>query len=294
MKTAPLVTLAVPVYNCQDFIRQCVDSLLAQTFTDFELLISDNASTDGTAAICESYAQADPRVRVMKNSRNLGINYNFNRLWKETRGKYVMCTSARDYRPTDCLARYVAVLEAEENTVLCYGQTTCIDDDGRQYGFIKEGLETRGLPPELRLKKIVTEMARGDVLYGLMRTESLRGTRALQDVYGNDHVLMAELSFFGGFAHLAHPGLVRREPPTGRGIQQVMNAMKPDIAVIHRRLPWWMMLWEYTKAVRRGHGVGYLTRLKLTAKTVDWFTRRFWKWCLKEDLRAFLAGRVRN
>ena len=80
-----LVTIGVPVYNGERFLEQCLDSLLSQTYRDFVLVISDNASTDRTQEICGRYAKADPRVRYHRNPVNIGLYGNFNRLQNSVR-----------------------------------------------------------------------------------------------------------------------------------------------------------------------------------------------------------------
>ena len=72
VKPSPLLSIGLPVYNGERFLAQALDCLLAQTFRDFEIIISDNASTDRTPEICRAYARRDPRVRYVCNQRNLG------------------------------------------------------------------------------------------------------------------------------------------------------------------------------------------------------------------------------
>ena len=84
MSDKPLVTIGLPVYNSETYLRQSLDSLLAQTHSDFVLIISDNASTDGTADICRSYAKKDSRIRYYRNTENIGLPRNFNRIAKLT------------------------------------------------------------------------------------------------------------------------------------------------------------------------------------------------------------------
>src|SRR6266853_631610 len=73
----PIVSVGLPVYNGEAYLRQVLESVLAQTFTEFELVISDNASTDGTEKICREYAAADPRIRWHRQARNRGVTWNF-------------------------------------------------------------------------------------------------------------------------------------------------------------------------------------------------------------------------
>lgn len=81
MNNAPTISVIVPVYNAERWLRRCVDSILAQTFTDFELLLIDDGSTDASPAICDSYAAYDPRVRALhkpnggvSSARNVGLS----------------------------------------------------------------------------------------------------------------------------------------------------------------------------------------------------------------------------
>ena len=95
-KPIPQVSIGMPVYNGEKFIREALDSLLAQTFTDFELIISDNASTDGTEAICREYAARDPRIRYVRQSENRGAAANFRFVLDEAVGEYFMWAAADD------------------------------------------------------------------------------------------------------------------------------------------------------------------------------------------------------
>src|SRR6185295_20414870 len=84
----PRVSIGLPVFNGEQLLRQAVDSLLAQTFSDFELVISDNGSTDGTEAICREYAARDSRIRYLREPENRGGSWNFSRLPPLARGEY--------------------------------------------------------------------------------------------------------------------------------------------------------------------------------------------------------------
>ncbi len=94
--TTPKVSIGMPVYNGEPFIREALDSLLAQTFTDFDLIISDNASTDGTEAICQEYAAKDKRIRYIRQTENRGATANFQFVLDEAVGEYFMWAAADD------------------------------------------------------------------------------------------------------------------------------------------------------------------------------------------------------
>ncbi len=109
----PKVSVCIPVYNCQEFIAQAIDSVLQQTFSDFELLIVDNASTDETLSVIARYT--DPRIRLLRNKSNIGVEGNWNKAVTEARGEYVKLLPADDFLYPECLERQIKVLEAPDN-----------------------------------------------------------------------------------------------------------------------------------------------------------------------------------
>ena len=108
-ETTPLVSVCIPVYNCRSYIRQAIDSVLCQTFRDFELVILDNASTDGTLEIIAQYT--DARIRLIRNRKNLGLEANWNLALQAARGQYVKLLPADDFLYPDCLKQQVEILE---------------------------------------------------------------------------------------------------------------------------------------------------------------------------------------
>ncbi len=110
-KSAPLVSVCIPVHNCAAYIEQAINSVLAQTMSDWELVILDNASSDGTTAIPRSYI--DHRIRIVENSQNLGLEANWNKALEKSRGKYIKLLPADDYLLPRCLETQVAALELE-------------------------------------------------------------------------------------------------------------------------------------------------------------------------------------
>ena len=100
---SPLISIGFPVYHSEQTIRAALDSILSQTCTEFELLISDNASTDSTALICQDYASRDSRIRYIRQPRNIGMLENFKFVFKESRGTYFIWTAGDDIRSLDFL-----------------------------------------------------------------------------------------------------------------------------------------------------------------------------------------------
>ena len=131
---APKVTIGMPVYNGARHLAQALDSLLKQTFTDFELLIADNASTDRTGDICTDYAKLDPRIRYVRHATNRGAVYNWNFVVEQARGQYFKWASGNDYCAPTMLEQCVRTLDDEPLVVVVYGRTGYVDDDDSPLG----------------------------------------------------------------------------------------------------------------------------------------------------------------
>ncbi|HMB96546.1 MAG TPA: glycosyltransferase family A protein, partial [Tepidisphaeraceae bacterium] len=130
MSIRPKVSIGMPVRNGQRFIRQAIDSLLAQTFTNFELIICDNASTDSTEAICREYASRDSRVRYFRNSRNLGPAGNHNKCVDLSQGDYFRWHAHDDMCAPDYLEKCVECLDHNPDVVIAYPRTLIVDEEG--------------------------------------------------------------------------------------------------------------------------------------------------------------------
>ncbi len=124
----PLVSVVMPVYNRADTIRKAIDSILNQTFTDFEFIIVDDGSTDGTTEILDYYAKKDSRVRVLKNEQNRGISYSRNKGNDSAKGKYIAIMDSDDYSVPNRLEKQVAYLEANPEVDSVIGTIRSIKD----------------------------------------------------------------------------------------------------------------------------------------------------------------------
>lgn len=127
----PKVSIGLLVYNGQRYLRRALDSHLAQTFQDFELVITDNASTDDTELICKEYAESDGRIYYHRNPQNMGAMWNHNRCYELARGLYFKWSAHDDLMEPTFLERCVAVLDADPRVVLCHTLSKVVDDDMR-------------------------------------------------------------------------------------------------------------------------------------------------------------------
>jgi glycosyltransferase involved in cell wall biosynthesis len=130
----PVVSIGMPIYNDERFASEAISSLLAQTFTDFELIISDNASTDGTPSLCARYAERDPRVRYVRQSRNIGLTGNLNFVRDEARGEFFMWAASDDRWQPTFIEYMVRALRNDPSSVLAFSAYTFMDEEGQRIG----------------------------------------------------------------------------------------------------------------------------------------------------------------
>ena len=210
--TAPPLTIGLPVYNGERFLTDALDSILGQTFADFTLVISDNASTDATVEIVEEYAARDKRVVLLRSDTNCGAAWNYNRVFAHCESPYFKWAAADDMLAPAYLERLLALLKASPpSVVLAYPLTQIIDAEGAAVKVYKDSLAApAGAPPRIRLGQVLRNVALGNVAFAIMRSDALRKTRLHGNYPAADHVLLAELALVGEFRELAEPLFLRR------------------------------------------------------------------------------------
>jgi glycosyltransferase involved in cell wall biosynthesis len=196
--SSPQVSLGVPVYNGQKYLRRALDSLLNQDFKDFEIIISDNASTDETEDISRHYAALDGRIRYHRNEANIGSAPNYRRVFELARGEFFKWCAHDDLCFPTFLTRCTALLQsAPRNVVLAYPRCEFIDEDGAVLPWASDRLESRARQPHRRLGKVLRRVSHGGPLWGLTRADALRRTQLTGPVSYWDDLLLAELSLLG-------------------------------------------------------------------------------------------------
>ncbi|HQE79390.1 MAG TPA: glycosyltransferase [Syntrophorhabdaceae bacterium] len=203
VSSTPKISIGMPVYNGEKYIRKALDSLLRQTFTDFELIISDNASTDRTREICLEYAKKDNRIRYYRNQENIGAAKNFNRLIELSSGEFFMWAGDHDMWDKTFLSRCLEVLMQNKNAVLCYAKAMIIGPDDNFLCFSPTSLDTSNLDnPWDRFRKTIHEAKFCDMIYGLIRLKALKETSGIATAISPDYLLLAELSLKGSFVQI--------------------------------------------------------------------------------------------
>lgn len=200
MSHPPVVTIGMPVFNGERYLEETLDSLLGQDFTDFELLISDNGSTDLTEKICREATAADARVRYLRHDENRGAAWNYNHLVPLAAGRYFKWTGHDDLCDPTYLSRCVAALDdAGATAALAYPRTVLIDGDGERMRSYDDGLDLRDDSPAARLRGLLANLGLANAVFGVIRTDVLASTRLIGAYNLSDLVLLCELAIRGRF-----------------------------------------------------------------------------------------------
>ncbi len=201
-KNNPLLSIGMPVYNGANFITEALDSILSQTFENFELIISDNASTDETEKICREYAARDSRIRYYRSEQNLGAAWNFNRVFELSSGKYFKWAAHDDLLAPDFLLRCVEVLEGDPSVVLCQSQTKIIDRQGKILQNYKIKLNTNSPKPQERFYDLLSQQNLCFQIFGVIRTNILKMTPLMGNYSHADGILLLRFALLGRFEEI--------------------------------------------------------------------------------------------
>jgi len=210
IRSGPRVSVGLPVYNGERFLPDTLDSLLAQTFEDFELILADNASTDATADICRRYAARDSRVRYVRNESNIGVYRNCNRVFGLCRGEYFKLACADDLCHPELLSRCVEVLDAGPSVVATYAKTRFIGHDGQYLSLSDPGWHLMSDSPWERMRYVISSGHWVNVFFGLARSTDLAHTRLFPLYPGGDCRLLGELCLRGRFFEIPEYLFFRR------------------------------------------------------------------------------------
>jgi glycosyltransferase involved in cell wall biosynthesis len=231
MDPSPRLSIGLPVYNGERFLAQALDSLLTQTFRDFEIIISDNASSDSTPQICRAYAQRDRRIRYVRNQRNLGAIANFNLVFELSRAPLFKWTAHDDLHRETYLESCIRLLDDDPDVVLAHSNTAFIDENGEFFPFNSEiqgytdpktGVQEMADNAEIgdcaasveRFWQVLSQARWGTHIFGVIRRQSLKQTRLHANFHSSDRVLLAELALLGRFRSNAERLFLKRLHPS--------------------------------------------------------------------------------
>lgn len=259
MSRVPRLSIGLPVYNGELYLEESLDALLDQSFADFELIISDNASSDGTEEICRRYAATDSRVRYIRQRWNIGAAPNHNVVVNEACGELFKWAAHDDRYSRELLECCIAVLDEHPEVVLASCRSAVIDATGRATRPVTDYPAATDSPrPAERFASVLFGRG-GDDDYGVIRTEVLRRTSLTGSHYHSDRTLVAELALHGPFHRIPQTLYFRRDLPDRAGTpQQTVRSW----CVTHdpRRADRWRhptirllgeYVWAFADAIRR-------------------------------------------
>jgi glycosyltransferase involved in cell wall biosynthesis len=245
----------MPVYNGERYLASAIEASLGQSYTDFELILSDNASTDSTAEICREYARRDARVRYVRNSTNIGMAGNYNSAFRQSVGEYFRWAAGDDLFAPESLERCVQVLDREPEVVLCYPRTVMIDEHGNRIGEYDDNLNLPHDRPSDRFIAAMEQMTLVNVHFGLMRSRALGQTCIYHAGPAGDLAFVVELAFHGKFVAINEPLFFRRVHERSSGVigKKSLVAVQDYLDPGRKITGWfhWRLLFQYFGAVLR-------------------------------------------
>lgn len=215
----------MPLFNAERFLEEGLTSLLEQSFSDFELVIADNASTDGTQEICREFAARDSRIRYFRNDTNFGYIFNFNKVFLLSGAPYFKWAAYDDICSKDFLERCIEKLDDDPSIALVYSRTAGIDEEGNPADLGPNSYADQNVPtsayspdPVVRFKRVMTKLWSTEILYGVMRSSALARTRLHAPHYMGDHILLSELVLYGRFYEIQEELFFIRVHPERTGL----------------------------------------------------------------------------
>jgi glycosyltransferase involved in cell wall biosynthesis len=255
----------MPVYNGENYLRLAVDSIITQDYADFELIISDNASTDATQEICQEFAAKDHRIRYCRNETNIGASGNHNRVFELARGELFKWAAHDDVHLPGFLRRCVEVFDqAPPTVVLVAPRTEIIDGAGLRTTEMAESLHTARSLPHQRVSDVLRNVEWATAQFGLFRSEALRKTRLIDGFLASDWVLLLELAILGEiweipeilFQKRYHPGISTNANKTQAEFLDWCDPSQKDKGRLFPRMklalaPRFRLPWEFARSIGR-------------------------------------------
>jgi glycosyltransferase involved in cell wall biosynthesis len=288
----PKVSIGLAVYNGEKYLKAAVDSILSQTFTDFELIISDNASTDRTEAICRLYAAQDSRIRYSRNQTNIGGANNENLAFKLSCGEYFRWAAHDDVCGPELLAKLVEVLDNDPTVVLAYPQIMKIDENGNHLG-IHELNQAQLDTPSARFRDL-TGYSSCEEIYGLIRSEILKKTDLQLNYTDSDRSLLCELSMYGKFKQVNEILFYKRHHPemSTRVFKDWRQRMAWFGSEFERKitLPHWMQFFHFLRIIDRSN-ISFGEKIRCYLYMPVWVVQYLrWRSLIKDLLLAIING----
>ena len=274
--SAPLVSVGMPVYNGLPYLQESLESVLSQSFSDFELLISDNASTDDTWSVCQRFARDDSRISLFQNATNIGAAPNANGLFRHARGRYFKWAAADDLCDPTYLQRCVDILENRPDVTVCHAYPKFIDGEGAELPTRERSLNVEHESRTRRFARTVFCTRSCTAIFGVIRSRALHDTRLFGSFPSADLVLLTELAILGKIHEIPEQLFLKREHKnTSMAAYQDMRSRADWFSrnPKGKACPRWRLLREHVRVINRHmrnppqRGVSYLPLTDLVRRT---------------------------
>ena len=273
----PKVSLGLPVYNGEKFIAATLNSIVNQTYTNFDLIISDNCSTDATKEICMSFSEKDSRITFVENEKNLGAAGNFNKVFKISKGKYFKWATHDDVLKPEFLERCVTILEEFNDVNLCYSKRIIINEKDEELEFVSDGLflnQNETVDRYRRFLKRFRYTTKWAIpVLGVFRKSELEKTRLLGAYPAADTMILCEIALRGKLYEIDEYLFMSRKH------EQMSNKANPTankLAVFYDpknkgkvQLPRWKWLFENKKSIKIAN-LNLSTKIRCYASLLLW------------------------
>ena len=288
------VSIGLPVFNGERYLKQALDSILAQTFQDFELVISDNGSNDGTEIICRAYATRDRRIRYQRQTYTHGVTWNFRQVALLASGDYFLWVAADDTLDPSYVERCLEVLQQHPEVVLCYSKAIVMDEEGNCLRREEQQLDAASDKPHERFRELIRMDHNCGALFGLIRTGILKRTSIHGDFADSDRCVLAELALYGQyhqipeylFCHREHSQRVTRIYPLRQERMFQLHPERPSKIVF----PHFRQFWEYISSLHRAP-LKWTDRVRCYSQMMQWLKDNANR--LGNDLKFVLYQAVR-
>ena len=273
----PLVSVGLIVYDESQFIRATLDSLLAQDYSNVEIIIADNCSSDDSGDICAQAAREDSRVRYVRHEQNIGSAANSIYVLEASQGEYFMWAAGHDLWAPDLVSKCVAALESHPQAAIASASSLWIDADGRPLERESGWYDTRGLGPMRRF--FFAFWGNLHPVLGVIRAQYLRDIPRIHVCVGADQILLTELSLRGDFIHVPGTSWSRRQPRNEETHKEKMrrytgSEFRLNDSWLDRRLPLFRLPYEQLRSLARSR-LGLFEKIAMIAALMFAFVVRF-------------------
>ena len=286
----PRVSIGLPVFNGEKYLEKTLDSILNQTYRNFELIISDNASADNTPKICHAYSTKDDRIKYYRNKLNLGAAMNFNRVFNLSSGEYFKWAAYDDILSPEYLSKCISVLDQNPSIVLCHSKTSKINENGEIVGNYDARSRSIRIYSQKAHERFGDMIKIGNPcwwIFGVARASVLRLTSLMGNYVHSDRNLLAEISLLGRIYEIPEYLFFRRDHSQA----YTRSYIDSEHANYRKQLTWW----SNTDQINYGNLKNSLEYFKsLRRLPLNWKLRllcyaEIGKWLIREG--CFYIGR---